>query len=211
MRPRIAWAQPPMHIGFAVAVAGGVGLLFVEPSGILVARIAAEALALFFCLRGVPVVSFFAALAVTLVPFTGHASVGAGPVFLDIVHVLSAAIWAGGILALASLRPPEGWTSTEARTLVERWERVAVIAFVVTALTGLLRATEQLSEVGQLWTTSYGEVLALKVVGVAAMLAVSVAWRSGRPLPRADALFTILVIGLTALLAAFPAQLVGLN
>jgi putative copper resistance protein D len=209
MRPRIAWAQPPMHVGFGAAVAGGVGLMLIEPSGFLIARVVAEALALFFCLRGVQVVAFFATLAVTLVSFTGHASLSAGSVFLDLIHTVSAALWAGGILALASLRPPEGWTSSEARTLVERWERVAVIAFVVTALTGLLRATEQLFDLSDLWTTSYGEVLALKVVGVAAMLGVSVAWRRGRPLPRADAALTILVIALTALLAAFPVQSQG--
>ena len=209
IRPRVAWAQPPMHIGFGAAVAGGAGLLFIEPSGFLIARVVAEALALFFCLRGVPVVAFFAALTVTLLSFTGHASTSAGTIFLDMVHSLSAALWAGGILALATLRPPDGWTSAEARTLVERWERVAVIAFAVTALTGLLRATEQLSALSDLWTTSYGEVLALKVAGVAAMLGVSVAWRRGRPLPRADAALTIVVIGLTALLAAFPVQSQG--
>ena len=206
MPPRVAWAEPPMQIGFAAALAGGAGLLFLEPSGFLVARVASEGLALFFCLRGVPVVAFFAALAVALVSFTGHAAASAGSVFLDIVHTVSAAMWAGGILALATLRPPDGWTSKEARTLVERWERVAQVAFAVTALTGLLRATEQLSGLSDLWTTSYGEVLAVKVAGVAAMLAISVAWRRGRPLPRADAAFTVVVIGATALLAAFPVQ-----
>jgi copper transport protein len=120
--------------------------------------------------------------------------------------VLSAAMWGGGILALASLRPPEGWKSQDARALVGRFERVAQVAFAVTALTGLLRATEQLRDVNDLWTTAYGEVLAVKLLGVLAMLVVSLAWRRGSPLARADAAVTVAVVGLTALLAAFPFQ-----
>ena len=206
MRPQVAWARPPMHLGFGAALAGGAGLLLVEPSGFLIVRVVAEGLALFFCLRGVEVVALFAVLAVTLVSFTGHGSSSAGTVLLDAVHAVSAAAWAGGILALATLRPPGGWRSDEARTLVERWERAAVIAFVVTALTGLLRASEQLNGWSDLWTTSYGEVLAVKVIAVGVMLAISVAWRRGRPRPRADAAVAIVVIGATALLAAFPVE-----
>ena len=85
-----------------------------------------------------------------------------------------------------------------------RFERVAQVAFAVTALTGVLRATEQLQDVNDLWTTAYGEVLAVKIVGVLAMLAVSLAWRRGSPLARADAAIAVAVVGLTALLAAFP-------
>ena len=122
------------------------------------------------------------------------------------IHVAAAGLWAGGILAVASLRPPDGWRSDEARLLIDRFGGVAVIAFVVTVLTGLLRATEQLTDLSDLWTTSYGEVLAVKIAAVAAMLAISVIWRRGRPLPRADAAVAIVVIGATALLGAFPVQ-----
>jgi putative copper export protein len=113
-------------------------------------------------------------------------------------------MWAGGILALGSLRPPGGWRSADAKALVGRFERVAQVAFAVTALTGVLRATEQLSDLSDLWTTAYGEVLAVKIFGVMAMLAVSVAWRRGSPLARLDAAIAIAVVGVTALLAAFP-------
>jgi hypothetical protein len=121
-----------------------------------------------------------------------------------VIHVASAGLWAGTILALPFVRPPGGWHSIEARTLIGRFGPVAVIAFVVTALTGLLRATEQLRDVSDLWTTSYGEVLAAKLFVVGAMLVVSVMWRRGTPLPRTDAAFTVVVIGATAVLAAFP-------
>jgi len=70
----------------------------------------------------------------------------------------------------------------------------------------VLRASDELHDVGGLWTTSYGEVLALKSLGVVVMLALSaVAWRRGVPLARAEAALAVLVVGATALLAAFPA------
>ena len=88
--------------------------------------------------------------------------------------------------------------------LLERFGRVALIAFGVTALTGLLRATEQLSDVSDLWTTTYGVVLMLKSAGVLAMLAASLAWRRGWPAGGAEAVLATAVVGATALLAAFP-------
>jgi putative copper export protein len=208
IRPRILWADPPMHIAFAAAFAGGLGLLVTGPSWLVLARVAAEGLALVLCLRGVPLVAVFAVLANLLLPFAGHAAgvtpQPAGAEFADAVHVLSAGMWAGGVLALASLRPPEGWRSGEAQALVQRFERVAQVAFAVTALTGLLRVTEHLHDVTELWTTPYGIVLLVKVFGVLAMLAVSLAWRRGSPMPRTDAGITAGVAGATALLAVFP-------
>ena len=208
MPPRIGWVDPPMHLAFGAALAGGAGLLVASPSLLVLVRVAAEGMALFLCVRGIPLVSVFAVAAACLLPLTGHAAgvepQPAGAEFADILHVLSAAMWAGGILALGSLRPPGGWRSADAKALVGRFERVAQVAFAVTALTGVLRATEQLSDLSDLWTTAYGEVLAVKIFGVMAMLAVSVAWRRGSPLARLDAAIAIAVVGVTALLAAFP-------
>jgi putative copper export protein len=114
-------------------------------------------------------------------------------------------MWAGGILALATLHPPEGWRGLEARALLDRFGGVALIAFAVTALTGVLRASDQLHDISGLWTTTYGEVLALKSLGVGIMLVLSaVAWRRGVPLARAEAAIAVLVVGATAVLAAFP-------
>ena len=109
-------------------------------------------------------------------------------------------------MALASLRPPDGWSSPQARALIERFARVALLAFAVTALTGVLEAGEQLRDVSDLWTTTYGLVLLVKCAAVLAMLGLSLAWRAGRPVARLEALAAILVVGATALLAAFPAQ-----
>src|SRR5205807_8807535 len=103
------------------------------------------------------------------------------------------------------LRPPDGWRGGEARTLLGRFGRVAFIAFGITALTGLLRATEQLNAVGDLWTTTYGLVLTFKSAGVLVMLALSaLAWRRGLPVAGVEAGVAGGAVGAAALLAAFP-------
>ena len=203
--PRIVWADPPMHIAFAAAVLGGLGLFIGDPTLVVAVRVAAEGLALVLCVRGHPYVAPAAVFAAAMLALSGHAT-GAGAQFADVLHVLSAGMWAGGILALASLRPPEGWTSLEARAMLERFGRVALIAFGITALTGLLRATEQLHGLSDLWTTTYGIVLLLKSAGVLVMLALSLMWRRGLAVSRFEAGAAVLVVGATALLASFPAQ-----
>ena len=214
-RPRIPWADPPMHLFLGVAFLGGLVLVTVEgihagglPGWERLARVAAEGVAFVLCVRGIPLVAPVAALAAVLLPFAGHAAAvepGAGAIFADAIHVLSAAMWAGGILALATLHPPGGWRGPETRALLDRFGGVALIAFAVTALTGVLRASDQLHDVSGLWTTTYGEVLALKSLGVGIMLVLSaVAWRRGVPLARAEAAVAVLVVAATAILASFP-------
>jgi putative copper export protein len=216
-RPPIRWADPPMHIALGVAFVGGVAVATLQgfhagsvPGWASLARVAAEGLAFVLCVRGVPLVAPVAALAAVLLPFAGHAAAvepAAGAEFADALHVLSAGMWAGGILALATLRPPDGWRSAEARTLLDRFAGVALISFAVTALTGVLRATEQLHALGDLWGTPYGVVLVLKSVGVGIMLVLSsLAWRRGLPVARVEAALTALVVAATSVLAAFPAQ-----
>jgi putative copper export protein len=214
-RPRIAWAEPPMQQALGAAFIGGLAVVAVAaghngalPGWPAAARVGAEGVAFILCVRGIPFVAPAAALAAVLLPLSGHAAAvqpAAGAELADALHVLSAAMWAGGILALASLRPPEGWKSPEALALLERFARVALIAFAVTALTGVLRATEQLPAVSDLWSTSYGVVLTLKSGGVVVMLGLSaLVWRRGIPVAGAEAGVAAAVIGLTALLAAFP-------
>jgi putative copper export protein len=102
------------------------------------------------------------------------------------------------------MQPPGGWRGPEARALLERFSPVALIAFGITALTGVLRATEQLVSVSDLWMTPYGVVLALKVAGVGLMLALSTLALLRRPVMRVEAAMMVLVVGATALLASFP-------
>src|SRR2546426_12746270 len=52
MPPRIEWANPPMHIAFAAALAGGLGFLAFGHSWWGGPRVAAEGAGLGLCLRG---------------------------------------------------------------------------------------------------------------------------------------------------------------
>lgn len=236
--PRLAWAHLPMQRVLALALVGGVGVivgrslaagtgdaaagyLFGSPDGrLLVGRVAAEGLALGFCLTGVRFVVPPGLVAAVLLAFGGHAArvePQAAGIAVDSLHILSAGMWAGGIVALATLKPPGGWRDGEGRTLLDRFARVAPLAFAITALTGVLRATEELTAVSDLWATSYGVVLSLKSLCVVAMLALSwLAWRRGLPVARVEAGIALAVIAATALLAAYPltpgqsARLIGL-
>ena len=214
-RPPIHWVNPPMHIALGAAFLGGLTVVTVEglhagsvPGWVSLARVGSEGLAFVFCVRGIPFVAPAAALASALLPFAGHAAAvqpPAGAEFADALHVLSAGLWAGGILALSTLRPPGGWRGAEARMLLDRFAGVALIAFAVTALTGVLRATEQLHGLSDLWQTPYGVVLSLKAAGVGIMLVLSsLAWRRGLPVARIETVLMVLVVAATALLASFP-------
>jgi putative copper export protein len=225
--PRIAWARPPMVFALRTALVGGlvvviiealvaggslsgaIAYLFGEPAGwARIARVAAEGGALVLCMLGRPLVAPVALFAAASLAFAGHAaaaSPAAGAIFADALHVLSAGVWAGGIMALATLRPPGGWSGEEGRALIGRFGRVALIAFAITAMTGVLNATSELREVSELWTTSYGFVLSAKSAAVLAMLILSAfAWRRGFGLVRFEAGIAILVLAATAALAAYP-------
>lgn len=225
--PRIAWVEPGMQGGLALALAGGLAVVAGEAfaaghsltaatafltgsSGgwLRVARVALEAGALYACRTGRPLVAPLTLLAAASLAFVGHTAQSgspAGAMFADVLHVLSAGVWAGGILALAAVRPPGGWRGEEGRALLVRFGRVALVAFAITALTGVLDATAELRDLSDLWTTSYGLVLSAKSAGVLAMVVLSVlAWRRGIALVRFEAGIAILVLGATALLAAYP-------
>jgi len=108
-------------------------------------------------------------------------------------------------MVLATLRPPGGWIGEEGRALLWRFGRVALIAFAITAMTGVVAAASALSSVSDLWTTPYGVVLSVKSAGVLVMLVLSaLAWRRGVGLVRFEAGVAILVLAATAVLAATP-------
>jgi putative copper export protein len=214
MPPALHWARPSMQLALAAAFTGGVAVLIAESlrterlSSAVIVRVAAEGVALGLCVFvrrwAVPP----AILAAVALPFAGHAALvnpAAGAVFVDAIHVLSAGAWAGGILVLATLRPPDTWGGGEGRAMLQRFGRVAFLAFAVTALTGALRGTEELRGLGDLWGTPYGVVLSLKTAGVLIMVAMSaLVWRRGFRYARSEGVLVLVVLAATALLAAFP-------
>src|SRR5207302_978085 len=176
--PALPWARPRLQLVLGLALAGGLATAvdqFVFGAGVtlgVLIRIAAEAVALVLCMtigRGAVPVGFVAVLVIAL---SGHAPRVDPPVpaiIDEAIHVVSAGMWAGGIVVLAALHPPGGWRGEEGRELIERFGRVAILALAITALTGVLRATQELTAVSDLWATGYGLVLAAKSAGVLAM------------------------------------------
>jgi copper transport protein len=80
---------------------------------------------------------------------------------VDLAHATSAAVWFGGLLALAFV-VPAATDESERRALARRFSTVALGAVIVLGLTGLGRAVTELSAVSQVWSTSYGRALIAK-------------------------------------------------
>jgi len=183
------------------------------------ARVALEALALLLWLpssrsaRGRlrvwrwPALSLAVALAVVALAASGHAA-GAIPgwwgITADAAHLLAAGLWAGGILALATLRVLRGWSGPQGRAVLARFAPVALAAFLLSAGFGLVQAFQQVGTVRFLLASSYGRVLGVKALAVAAMVPLSIrAWRR-RPTLRPEAALGLTAVALAALLAAYP-------
>jgi putative copper export protein len=214
LRPHLPWARPSMQPALTAALVGGLGVMTASAirdghlTAVLVVRVIAEGVALILCVYVHRWVVPAAIVAVAALPFAGHASQMPSPggaMFADIIHVLAAGTWAGGILVLATLHPPAGWGGAEGRALLERFGRIAFLAFAVTALTGVLRATSQLHGLSDLWTTEYGLVLSAKTAGVGVMVAMSaLMWRRGSQSARYEGLVVLFVLAATAVLAVSP-------
>ncbi len=139
--------------------------------------------------------AFVCALALLPVPsLAGHAlDRGQWPrplnVAADILHVGAAALWIGGLLALAiGLPRASRRLSAEQRSrftaaLVPRLSAIALVSVAVIALTGLVRALSELSAVSQLWSTGYGRALVIKTGFLVALAAIGWLNRS-RLVPR---------------------------
>ena len=101
----------------------------------------------------------------------GHASQAPLPRLqevADLAHLGSAAIWVGG-LALTILflwrlpRAVPGAGDAIATDVLIRFSRVALVAVAVIVATGVIRTFGELSAPSQLWTTSYGVTILVKV------------------------------------------------
>lgn len=225
----LGWLRTPMVPVLAVALAGGLAVVLGEafaaapspsfsaigaylfsgsPGFARSARILLEALALLVALRRPALVALPAAGALIALAAAGHAA-AIQPRWLGVsvesAHLLAVAAWTGGIMALAVQRPPDGWLSEQAAILLKRFTPAALIAFALTAATGVVRAVQELGGLAALFGSGYGLVLVIKTLMVLLMVQLSIlAWRRMLVRPRAEAAIAVGVIAAAGLLAAFP-------
>jgi copper transport protein len=230
LTPRLPWVRAGLPAVLAVTTAAGAAVVLGEAllatgappapdrlaaylaSGTAgwarLGRVAAEAAAVLVALAWRRAAALPLAAALVLLAAAGHAAAArpAGvAVPVTVVHLVSAGLWAGGILALALQRPPGGWLSPDGRRLLSRFSPVSLAAFPVTAATGVFQGTEELSALRDLVASGYGQVLGLKSLAVLLMVPLSVlAWRRLLPTPRLEAALAAVVVGASALLAAYP-------
>jgi Copper resistance protein D len=174
----------------------------------LIARLVFEALTLVAVVQAWRILPVLIGGALVMLAASGHAA-GVVPswygIGLDAVHLVAAGLWAGGIAALAALRPPGGWRSSDARVMLARFTPVALAAFAATVVAGGLEAITQLGSIQALFGTAYGRVLLVKMALVALMLPLSaMAWRLKRPHVRIEAALAAGVVAAAALLSSFP-------
>lgn len=227
--PGLSWAEPRLRPALAVALAGSLVVvtgeaLLAAPSlsvGAIVTylttgspgvarllRVLLEAAALVGSYTVPALVAPSVAGAMLALAAAGHAA-AIRPMWwgvsFDWAHLLSVGFWAGGILAMATLRPPSGWRGEQGRALLDRFSPVALGAFLFTVATGVVRGTQELGRLGELFTSPYGLVLLAKSFGAVLMAQLSIlAWRRLLGSPRIEAVVALLVVGAAALLAAFP-------
>jgi putative copper export protein len=91
----------------------------------------------------------------------------------DWLHLLAGAIWIGGIAQLAvfwlplTRRDGRELRLAAVRSVLPRFGRLALPAFLVVASTGLANALIELGRPEQLWQSAYGRLLAVKIALVA--------------------------------------------
>ena len=116
-----------------------------------------------------------AALLATLV-WSGHAHASDKHAWLlpvDLLHIVAAGAWPGGLLPLALLlaqarRDPNLVSS--ALTVTRRFSRLSVAAVGVLALSGLLNSVGLVGTLSALWPSVYGRLILCKVALLAGMV-----------------------------------------
>ncbi len=228
-KPALTWVRTPTLLVFGVTFAGGLAVVLGEalraaptlgagaviaylttggPGWSRLARVVLEAFGVLAAWRWPRAQAPIATAAIVALAAAGHAAAvdpRAWGIGVEAIHLLSAGVWAGGVLALALQRPPGGVLGEEGRRLLDRFTPVALAAFAVTAGSGLIRAVQEVGGWAGLFGSPYGLVLMVKVILVLVMVQLSVlAWRRVAVFTKGEVVTAILVVGAAALLSAFP-------
>ncbi|MCX5613172.1 CopD family protein [Streptomyces sp. NBC_00047] len=117
-------------------------------------------------------------LAVTLVGAVPATKPKDGGKWLDLVfvqsHIVSGVVWVGGLVLLAVLAGARGRLSEDAGALwADIWRRFAFVALICVGAvftSGLWMSWKHVGSVSQLWTTTYGLFLLVKILLVLGMV-----------------------------------------
>ena len=137
------------------------------------------------------VVLLASSVAIVTLVWTGHAGATEGVAgtihrLSDIVHMLAASIWVGGIASFAWLlfRPAGQTGATElaiTHRALDQFSRVGALVVGLIVLTGLINSQILVgaANIGTITTTSYGQLLLAKIALFGLMLALAAAnrWR----------------------------------
>jgi copper transport protein len=148
--------------------------LFTDTAGeARVATLAALLVAVGLAARRAPGrASLFVVAALAALSLSGHAN-SAHPralaVASDLVHLLAASVWLGGIAQIAGVWLPRVRRLDEpARravmgSVIVRFGRIALPAFLTLAVAGVVNAVIELDSLSALWQDGYGRVLIVKI------------------------------------------------
>lgn len=95
----------------------------------------------------------------------GHAAAAATRPWAEVAaqwaHFAAAGVWMGGLVTL--LLGIRGSPAEQKTRAVRRFSAVAVLALPLVAITGVIRAVNEVGSIGKLFSTSYGQVVVAKV------------------------------------------------
>ena len=96
-------------------------------------------------------------------PLLGHAAGSATRMAFHGLHILGGGVWLGALAAIVVVGPRAA--------LLVRFTPLALAGATIVVLAGLVMAVEYVAAVSNLWSTTYGRVLALKLAIFAGVLA----------------------------------------
>ena len=186
-------ADLPLADAFTGAVAGTVVAQTSFGRAWIVRLLLAALIAVSLCFKGsiqiagplwrkALIVSLAGALVGTLA-WSGHAAAGTGPqgsvqLASDILHLLAAAAWLGGLLPLAimlraTVRGANPHLSVIAREAVARFSILGIASVGTLLVTGLINSWMLVGNIASLTGTDYGRVLCVKIALFLGMVAVA--------------------------------------
>lgn len=206
LSPTLLGATAATPVG--TALLARLGLLFV--AGVLTIvlarrRLAGRAVAIAVLAWGASVAATWSA-----VGHSRYSPVATLMVALDVVHLVAAAVWLGGVATLVML------PHSAVRPTARRFSPIAASSVVVVVASGVIQAWDRVGWPSGLLASGYGRTLVVKVLLVAATLLVALAVRRrvmgrssaapGRRGVAVEAALGVTILAVSALLVATPPQ-----